>query len=473
MHDTPDHELLRRYADHGAEDAFTELVRRHFDLAWAAARRVSGDADAARDIAQTVFADLARKAGRLPAGTVLAGWLYRAACHAAAKQVRGEIRRAQREQKAMQQDQFPPTGADVAEARAAAELQPVLDAVLAELSEADRDAVSLRFLAGRSLAEVGAALGANEDAAQKRVSRALEKLRAAFQRRGVTVSGGTLAVALGVAGTQTAPAGLAATVASGALAGVGPASWLLLMKSKLALGIVGGAAMATALVQQQRNVNRLGDDNAALRQQIAALAAPLPVVPAGDDTGELERLRSEHAELLRLRGEVARLRQDVSSALEKRARVAESRAAEAEASAALVVAMDAARQHSLQIVNSMKYLGLAAHVFASDGQARFPTTFEEMRREMGLSADGTLPGGIAPDQFEFFAHDRVISLREPEMILFWEKSARQLPDGSWQRIYCLVDGSVQTIGKPANDFWVRARPQGHGGQCAEAAVEKY
>ncbi len=471
MHDTPDHELLRRYADHGAEDAFTELVQRHFDLAWAAARRVSGDADAARDIAQTVFADLARKAGRLPAGTVLAGWLYRAACHAAAKQVRGEIRRAQREQKAMQQDQFPPTDADVAEARAAAELQPVLDAVLAELSEADRDAVSLRFLAGRSLAEVGAALGANEDAAQKRVSRALEKLRAAFQRRGVTVSGGTLAVALGVAGTQTAPAGLAATVASGALAGVGPASWLLLMKSKLALGIVGGAVMATALVQQQRNVNRLGDDNAALRQQIAALAAPLPVVPAGDDTGELERLRSEHAELLRLRGEVARLRQDVSSALDKRrARVAESRAAEAEASAALVVAMDAARQHSLQIVNSMKYLGLAAHVFASDGQARFPTTFEEMRREMGLSADGTLPGGIAPDQFEFFAHDRVISLREPEMILFREKSARQLPDGSWQRIYCLVDGSVQTIGKLANDFSEFER--GRKGTAANAPKQR-
>ena len=311
MHDTPDLELLRRYADHGAEDAFTELVRRHCNLVWAAARRVSGDGDAARDVAQTVFTDLARKGGRLPAGTVLAGWLYRVACHAAAKHVRGESRRLQREQQAMQHEQLQPAATESGDARIAAELQPVLDAALAELSEADRDAVVLRFLAGRSLAEVGATLGTNEDAAQKRVSRALDKLRGAFQRRGVTVSGGTLAVALGVAGTQTAPMGLAATVATGALAGVGAttgvASWLFLMKSKLVLGLVAGALVATVLVRQQRSVSRLADDNAALRQQIVSLTSP-PVVPASNDAGELERMRLEHAELLRLRGEVGQLR---------------------------------------------------------------------------------------------------------------------------------------------------------------------
>ena len=42
----------------------------------------------------------------------------------------------------------------------------------------------------RSLAEVGAALGCEENAAQKRVNRALEKLRKFFTKRGVGFDGG-------------------------------------------------------------------------------------------------------------------------------------------------------------------------------------------------------------------------------------------------------------------------------------------
>ena len=137
MHELSDQELLRRYADHGADEAFAEVVRRHCNLFWAAARRVSGDGEIARDVAQTVFTDLWRKVGKLPDGTVLAGWLYRAACHAAANQIRGEARRAQREQQAMHQHEL--RDAEAAERRAAEELQPWLDAALADLTEADRD----------------------------------------------------------------------------------------------------------------------------------------------------------------------------------------------------------------------------------------------------------------------------------------------------------------------------------------------
>jgi len=74
MHATADQELLRRYAEHGAEEAFTALVHRHLNLVWAAARRTTGNADQARDVAQTVFTDLARKAKTLPRETVVAGW---------------------------------------------------------------------------------------------------------------------------------------------------------------------------------------------------------------------------------------------------------------------------------------------------------------------------------------------------------------------------------------------------------------
>ena len=458
MKDTPDHELLRRYADHGTEAAFTELVQRHCNLVWAAARRVSGNGEIARDVAQTVFTDLARKAGRLPADTVLAGWLYRAACHAAANHIRGDARRNHREQAAMQQHQL--HHAEAADLRLAEELQPLLDTTLGELSPADRDAVVLRFLAGRSFAEVGATLGVSEDTAQKRVSRALDKLREAFRQHGVTVSGGVAAAALSVAAAQAAPVGLATLVATGALVSAGGTagtfSILLLMKSNLVLGIVGGAVVATALTWQQHNSHRLAEENSALRQQIAALSAAVPASSPTADLTELTRLRDEHGELLRLRGQVAQLIQankgSAGTDVTKRLQAAEARANQAEAAAALVKAEETANGRSIAIVNALKNLGLAARIFSTDHADRLPTTFDEMRNEMGLAADGTFPGGISPDLFEFFSHERPISEREPQLILFREKVARRLPDGNWERSYCLTDGSVQRLHNDHGDF---------------------
>jgi len=282
MHATADQELLRRYAEHGAEEAFAALVHRHLNLVWAAARRTTGDADLARDVAQTVFTDLARKAKTLPRETMLAGWLYRAACLAAAKQVRGEARRVLREHHAMAM--LVSSSTESAATRAAEELQPVLDAALAEIPDADRDAVVLRFLAGRSLAEVGAAFGTGEDAAQKRVSRALEKLREAFRRRGVDVGGGMVAAALGVAGAPAAPPGLAGTVAAGAITAAGTAGagapLALLMKSKLTLGIVGGAAWPSARKRAQ------------LRRRIPPGPMPAGAIPRFSTSCENSRTNS-------------------------------------------------------------------------------------------------------------------------------------------------------------------------------------
>ena len=456
MNDIPDHELLRRYAEQGADAAFTELVRRHCDLVWAAARRVSGDADLARDVAQTVFTDLARKADKLPPGTVLAGWLYRAACHAAAKHIRGEARRAQRERQAMQQNEL---RSGDAEARAAAELQPVLDAALADLTETDRDAVVLRFLAGRSLAEVGATLGTNEDAAQKRVSRALERLREAFRKRGVTVSGGIVAAALGVAGTQAAPAGLAGVIATASLAGAGATAWgifsmVTLMKSKLALGIVGAAIVTTTLAWQQRSITRLADENAGLQRQVVALTTmPPPSQPVAPEAEG--QVRDEHTELLRLRGEVTRLRQagpTVANDLSKRPQTAEARAAQAEADAALIAAVGKAKLYTASVVDTGVDLILAARIFSVDHKGRLPTTFDELRNETNLRPDGPLNGRVSLELFEFFPHERVISDVEEKMILFREKAARRLPDGTWQRIYCFVGGFVTAPRSETGDF---------------------
>ena len=457
MHATSDQELLRRYAEHGAEEAFAGLVYRHLNLVWAAARRTTGNADLARDVAQTVFTDLARKAKTLPRETVLAGWLYRAACLAAAKQVRGEARRVFREHHAMAMLAHAVT--DAADTRAAEELQPVLDAALAELTDADRDAVVLRFLAGQSLAEVGTAFGTAEDAAQKRVSRALEKLREAFRRRGVDVGGGMVAAALGVAGAQAAPPGLASPVSAGAIIAAGTAGagapLALLMKSKLTLGIVGGAALVATLAWQQHHLSRLADENAALRAEKGPTAAPDPTRAEAErvDSKILNQLREQQDELLRLRGEVAQLRQATREARNRPTGSPNAGAAPKVESKDLAQAMQLADAVAIRTVNAQKHLSLALQVYANEHQGRFPTTFEELMPLLGdvIDREGAV-AGVPLELFEFHVHARDVRLSEPGMILLREKQARQLPDGTWERIYSLADGSVHRIQRPDGNF---------------------
>ena len=82
----PDNELLRRYASDKSEEAFAELVKRHVNLVYSAAlRQARGDTHLAHDVAQSVFADLARKAASLLDRESLSGWLYTSAYFAANK----------------------------------------------------------------------------------------------------------------------------------------------------------------------------------------------------------------------------------------------------------------------------------------------------------------------------------------------------------------------------------------------------
>ena len=114
------------------------------------------------------------------------------------------------------------------------EIAPMLDAAIAGLNETDRHAVVLRFLDGCSMSEVGAAIGASEDAAKKRVARALEKLRLFFTKRGVVLPAALLATAISANSVQAAPVGLAKTVSVVAIAqGAASGSVLALLKGFL------------------------------------------------------------------------------------------------------------------------------------------------------------------------------------------------------------------------------------------------
>jgi RNA polymerase sigma factor (sigma-70 family) len=320
--------LLRAYSQSGSEQAFGELVSRHLDLVYSTAlRSLGGDEHLARDICQTVFIDLARKASSLANRSELAGWLYTSTCFAAAKAVRSQRRRAVREQaaEAMRHDVT-----DASQEEEWDQIRPVLDSLMLDLKDADRQALLLRFFQRRSLAEVGDQLGLTENAARMRIERALERLRALLARRGITSTGAALALVLTQQAVVAAPIGLGTAITATTLASTTSAGTFsiinltTLMKTKtMVLGIVIAAGAGTPLVLQHQA-------NARLREQIAGLRAHLaqapPVQPSNEaiDKTELEQLRRDNAELLRLRGEVSNLRRQVA-ALPKDQKEAEDR----------------------------------------------------------------------------------------------------------------------------------------------------
>ena len=91
---------------------------------------------------------------------------------------------------------------------------PQVDGALAELSEGDRDAIILHFLQQKSLRNVAEMLGTSEEAAKKRVSRALEKMRGLLARRGIAISAAVLAAGLSQMPVTAAPAALPSTLAA-------------------------------------------------------------------------------------------------------------------------------------------------------------------------------------------------------------------------------------------------------------------
>jgi RNA polymerase sigma factor (sigma-70 family) len=248
MPELDDHELLAEFARNESETAFAALVTRHVNLVYSAALRFTGNPHHAEEITQAVFIILARKAGKLSPHTVLSGWLYQTARLTAANFMKGETRRQRREQEAYMQSTEP-------EPAVWEHIAPLLDEAMGRLNETDRNAIVLRFFENKTAQEVGAALKLNEAAAHKRVSRALDKLRKIFTKRGVTLTVTAIAGAVTANSVQAAPAGLAATIsATAAKSAAVSASITTLVKGtlklmtyaklKLALGITAGILLA-------------------------------------------------------------------------------------------------------------------------------------------------------------------------------------------------------------------------------------
>ena len=203
-----DNRLLQEYCQSRSEEAFASLVARYVNLVYSSALRHVDKPHLAEDITQTVFIVLARKASTLKQGTILSGWLYQAARLTSANFLRAESNRIRREQEAHMQNSGNEPEPDIWP-----QIAPLLDAAMGELGEKDRDAIVLRYFEGRKLNEVATAMGSTEEAAKKRVNRALERLRKYFARHGVATPATIVLTAALSKSVQAAPSGLASTIA--------------------------------------------------------------------------------------------------------------------------------------------------------------------------------------------------------------------------------------------------------------------
>jgi len=215
-----DMQLIQQYAQTGCQDSFERLVTRHIDWVYSVCLRGVKDRHLAEDVTQAVFIILARKSKSLAPNTILRGWLFKAARFAVADALKKQNRHRRHVQRAAELGAIDLSPQDTA---TWSRLAPALEEAVACLSEKDRQAIMLRFYESKSLAEVGTILGISEEAAKKRVSRAVEKLRKLFSREGVAISAALLLLFLTTRASQAAPLGLGLSI-SGAATGTTVAS---------------------------------------------------------------------------------------------------------------------------------------------------------------------------------------------------------------------------------------------------------
>ena len=312
MTDQTDSLLLKAYVERRLEAAFNELVHRHVDLVYSAAIRMVRDPHLAEDVTQAAFIALARQASELVERATLAGWLHRTAQNIAAQTVRTIERRRAREQEAFAMSEQISTSPDVWWEQ----IEPHLDAALGELIDADRDAVVLRYFHKKSAAEIATILGVSDDAAQKRVSRAVEKLREVFAKNKITIGAGSLGILISANAVQAAPAGLATKILA-ATSGLTVTAGITMIQKLFIAGFaavaIGGGIYSFHL---QKQIAALQEQQTALKQQMAQTSQER------DDANnqlavaqrENEQRQNNQDELLRLRGETGVLRHQLDEA---------------------------------------------------------------------------------------------------------------------------------------------------------------
>ncbi|HXS68637.1 MAG TPA: sigma-70 family RNA polymerase sigma factor [Candidatus Polarisedimenticolia bacterium] len=459
---TADSQLLHDYAQRKSQDAFAELVRRHVNLVYSAAMRQVRSPLLAEEISQSVFADLARAAGKLKPDTIITAWLYQVTRRTAIDVIRRESRQRARERLA----------AEMAAMNTAADwthIEPILDEAMEALDETDRTAILLRYFENKSLREVGESLGTSDDAAQKRVSRAVERLREFFSKRGIAIAASGLAVLISANAVQAAPVALAATIATAAITGtamhastavatkaIATTAFQKMVLTGTAVVVLAGAGTyevrhASQLREQAKTLreeqSRLKETQAHLNEQLAHLqqeksSLSNTLVSLTDDK---EQLKRHLAELLKLRAEVQSLRQATN---ELQDHSAESVSFES----SVVTQQQALHKNHLTQAWVNAFMG-----YATNHEGKFPDTFEQARPFFSPPDDG---GSGEDENYKILYHGSLNDLNNRLVVLFREKKIWQNEKGVWGRYDVLATGPwprtgqncvVRYLSEPVND----------------------
>ena len=460
MSDT-DLELLARYTRQHAEDAFAELVRRHVNLVHSAALRQVRSPQLAEEVSQSTFVKLARRASEFAPNTILSAWLYQVTRREAIDVVRREARRKSREQIVTEMNAMNATTADWTH------IEPLLDEAMSALDETDRSAVLLRYFENKSLREVGAALGTSDDAAQKRVRRAVERLRELFAKRGITVGASGLVVAISANAVQAAPAGLAVTISTAApLTG----KTIAATTKVIAMTTLQKALVTTALVaavgvgiyearqasQWRGQVQTLVQQQAPLTEQILQLQQERDATTnqLASLIDEISKSKGNNAELLKLRGEVGTLRSQLL------ARTQELKDLSANGSNALagitIPSGDEYNVRQFTLTFAIQSLVNAAVIFSRNNNGQRATNFDQLSGYLGWFKINAPGGDIGLDSFELVSGRSGDRKRD---VLIRERIPHRIPSGKWERFYGLSDGSMNVFGSDDGNFDVLEQQQ--------------
>ena len=333
-------------------------------------------------------------------------------------------------------------------------IRPALDEALDSLGDEDREALLLRYFKNQDFRAVGLALGVSDDAAQKRVSRAVERLREFFSKRGITVGAGGLAVLISANAVQSVPVGLVATLASASLTSAAQTgstiSFLKLMattkfKAGIASAIVLAGAVTSLLIHHQAQA-RLKEQDVRVQQQAQQLArikadherlantAAQYASGASNPSNELfnlrteaEQLRSQINDLPLIQEQIRRLKHHPETKPETPLQIREMIWARSSCADAWAVAFIA---------------------YARRNQGQLPTSFEQaesfwesaIEKKTGMSADQfETQYGTMTDQFDLVYRGSLGSIRNQNgVILLQDKKPWPLLTGKWGKNFAVV-----------------------------------
>lgn len=479
-----DAQLLEAYARNRSEDAFTEIVRGHLNLVFSAALRQLRQLQLAEEVTQSVFIDLARQAKSLAPNTVLSAWLYKVTRRKSIDVIRRESRRQIREQVAHELNAMNAPDTDWTQ------IEPMLEEGMDSLEEKERAALLLRYFQGKSLSEVGEALGINEDAARKRVGRSVERLREFFVRRGVSLSEMGLTATITTNAIQAAPAALGPAVISAALlSGTTAAVSVTTVSKIIAMTTIQKALLATTLVAAAAGVYKAREASnyraqlASAQQQGSSLATQVDDLTRQRDelSAQVASSKNEKAklgdnEVLRLRNEVGQLRSQLAAAA-SRPRPEEPARVKTDENA--ITPQEEMKRQAIAKMNYTRQWLIAFLIYADHNEGRFPTNFAQAdpflddgaKTEHNLQPSEFPPGGIKygliPDNYEITYQGSLQAITNPsQQIVLREKQPQQTEEGGFVRTYGFADGHTEvhkaaTVHKP-DEFGFETWEAQHG-----------